>query len=149
MGIEMCSLVFNNVLSYDVVQKMEDWQEGITMMEDTIVNKDVYKNGPLFFSFSQNPTEGKTERFTYYMPINSTVLLPEESNFSFQDSLILERALLLRQQDIDFYSASETLKNYANGHQIELDKTYYCVLLEVYGEYIADFYVPIKAQGDE
>ncbi|MFF2753562.1 hypothetical protein ACFVR1_07345 [Psychrobacillus sp. NPDC058041] len=149
MGIDMCSLVFNNVLTYEVVQKKEDWQEGITIMEDTIVNKDVYKNGPLFFSFSPNSAEGKTGKFTYYLPINSTLHLTEESNFSFQDSLILERALLLRQQDIDFYSAYETFENYANFHQIELDKKYYCVLLEVYDDYIADFYVPIKEQGDE
>lgn len=151
MGIEICSLVFDNVLSYEVIQKKEDWQDGISIMENSIVKEDLYKNGPLFFSFSPISNEEVTGKFTYYLPINSPIHLSEESNFSFKDTLMLERALLMRQleQDIDFYSAYEILKTYANAHEIELDKTYYCVLLEVYGDYIFDLYVPIKDLGDE
>ncbi|TQR21296.1 DUF5085 family protein [Psychrobacillus vulpis] len=151
MGIELCSLVFDNVLTYKVEQKKEDWQEGIYALEDFTLNKDVYKNGPLFFSFVQSSRDYKSGSFTYYLPISSPVTLLDETDFSYLDTLVLERALLLRQadQEMDFYSAFEKVKSYANTNQIELDDTYYCVLLEVYGDYIIDLYVPIKGKGDQ
>lgn len=151
VGIEMCSLVLENVLTFEIEQKKAEWQDGIFMLEDFTLIKDVYKNGPLAFSFEQSPENEKSGRFTYYQPISSPVVLSDETDFSFQEALILERALLLRQadQEMDFYAAYEKIKSYARAHQIELDDKYYCVLLDVYGEYIIDLYVPIKRQGDE
>lgn len=150
MGIEMCSLVFENVLTYEVEQKKADWQESIYMLEDFTLNKDVYRNGPLCFSFEQSPTDEKSGRFTYYLPISSPVVLSNEEDFSFQDILVLERALILRQadQEMDFYAAYEKIKSYANARGIKLAEIYYCVLLEVYGDYIIDLYVPVVGQGD-
>ncbi|MFJ7970338.1 DUF5085 family protein [Psychrobacillus sp. NPDC096389] len=150
MGIEMCSLVFENVLTYEVEQKKADWQESIYMLEDFTLNKDVYRNGPLCFSFEQSPTDEKSGRFTYYLPISSPVVLSNEEDFSFQDILVLERALILRQadQEMDFYAAYEKIKSYASARGIKLAETYYCVLLEVYGDYIIDLYVPVVGQGD-
>lgn len=151
MGIGMYSLVFDNVLTYEVEQKKEDWQNGIYEIEEFVLNKDVYKNGPVLFSFEQNRTDEKFGRFTYYLPISSPVVLSDETDFKFQESFVLDRAFLLRQadQEIDFYAAYEKVKSYARANQIEVEDTYYCVLLEVYGEYIIDLYVPIKGQGDE
>lgn len=147
----MCSLVLENVLTYEVEQKKVEWQDSIYLLEDFTLNKDVYKNGPLAFSFEQSQEDEKSGRFTYYQPISSPVVLSDETDFAFQETLILERALLLRQadQEMDFYVAYDKIKSYARAHQIELDDTYYCVLLDVYGEYIIDLYVPIKRQGDE
>ena len=51
MGIGMYSLVFDNVLTYEVEQKKEDWQNGVYEIEEFMLNKDVYKNGPVLFSF--------------------------------------------------------------------------------------------------
>lgn len=151
MGIEICSLVFENVLTHEVEQKKADWQECIYMLEDFTLNKDVYRNGPLCFSFEQSPTDEKSGRFTYYLPISSPVVLSDEQDFSFQDILVLERALVLRQadQEMDFYAAYEKIKSYANAKGITLAETYYCVLLEVYGDYIIDLYVPVIGQGEE
>lgn len=151
MGIELCSLIFDNVLTYKVEQKKEDWQEGIFVLEDFTLNKDVYRNGPIFFSFESNLGDDKSGRFTYYLPISSPVVLSDETEFSYVERLELERALLLRQADQEngFYHAYDKIKSYAIANQIELDETYYCVLLEVYGEYIIDLYVPVKGLGDE
>lgn len=147
----MCSLVFENVLTYEVEQKKADWQESIYMLEDFALNKDVYRNGPLSFSFEQSPTDEKSGRFTYYLPISSPVVLSDDKDFTFRETLVLDRALLLRQadQEMDFYAVYEKVKTYARAREIELDETYYCVLLEVYGDYIIDLYVPIKRLGDE
>ncbi|SER67355.1 DUF5085 family protein [Psychrobacillus sp. OK032] len=151
MGIEMASLVFENVLTYEVEQKKADWQDSIYMLEDFTLNKDVYRNGPISFSFVESSTDEKSGRFTYYLPISSPVVLSDEGDFSFKEVFVLERALLMRQadQELDFYAAYEKVKSYANARGIKLDDTYYCVLLEVYGDYIIDLYVPVIGQGDE
>ncbi|QNK87569.1 hypothetical protein H7992_20705 [Sporosarcina sp. resist] len=150
MGIEKRSLTFNNVLTYETEQKKENWQEAIFMLEEFTLNKDVYKNGPVFFSFVQNLGDETSGKFTYYLPISSPVVLVEDSDFTFQENLSIGSALVLRQADekMDFAAAHEEVKAYANTQQIELETTYYCVLLDVYGDIIIDLYVPIKGQGD-
>lgn len=151
MGIGMYSLVLDNVLKYEVEQKKEEWQNGVYEMENFTLNKDVYKNGPVVFSCKQSTTAKNAGRFTYYLPISSSVVLSDESVIKFQETFVLEKALLLRQadQELDFYAAYEKVISYANSNQIEIEDTYYCVLLEVYGEYMIDLYVPLKKQGDE
>ena len=151
MGIGLYSLVLDNVLTYEVEQKKEEWQNGVYEMENFTLNKDVYKNGPVVFSCKQNTSDKNAGRFTYYLPISSSVVLSDESVFKFQETFVLEKALLLRQADLelDFYAAYEKVISYANSNHLEVEDTYYCVLLEVYGEYMIDLYVPLKEQGDE
>ena len=150
MRIEKRSLIFNNVLTYKTEQKKENWQEAIFLLEEFTLTKDVYKNGPVFFSFVQNRGDETSGKFTYYLPISSPVVLVDESDFTFHDNLSIGSALALRQADekMDFAAAYEEVKAYAFTQQIELDSTYYCVLLDVYGDIIIDLYVPIKGQGD-
>ena len=82
MGIEKLSLIFNNVLTYKTEQKKENWQEAIFMLEEFTLNKDVYKNGPVFFSFDQNPGDETSGEFTYYLPISSPVTLVDDAGFT-------------------------------------------------------------------
>ena len=151
MAIEISSLIFDNVITYETEQKKENWQEAIFMLEDFALNKDVYKNGPILFSFEQNIDDVTSGHFTYFMPISGPVGLEEGIGFSFRDQLFIPNALELRQanQEIDFNAAYEKVQSYAAEHTIELDDKYYCVLLEVYGVYMIDLYVPIKAKVDQ
>lgn len=151
MGIELCSLVFDNVLSFQVKDKKENWQEGISLLENFTLNNEVYKNGPIFFSYKEDSNDRENGLFNYYLPISTAVVLHEDTNFSFIEHLEVERALLLRQaeQEVDFTAAYDKVKSYALENEMELEDNYYCVLLDVYGEYIIDLYVPVKGQGDE
>lgn len=67
------------------------------------------------------------------------------------DKLYIEEALVLRQvdQEVDFHVAYRKVKDHAHHHNISLENTFYCVLLEVYDEYIIDLYVPVKKRGDQ
>ncbi len=151
MGIEVRSLVFDNVLIYQTTQQKDDWQEALFMMESFTLNEEIYKNGPVFFSVTADQDNDKIGHFTYYLPISGTVRLVEESDFHFFESFRLEKALVLRQADkeMNFTTAYQKLKDYATMNKIELESTYYCILLEVYGDYIVDLYVPMKERGDE
>jgi hypothetical protein len=151
MAIEIHSLIFDNLITYEIEEKKENWQEAIFMLEDFALNKDVYKNGPILFSFEQSLDDVDSGHFTYFMPISGPVGLQEGIGYSFRDQLFIPNALELRQaeQELDFYAAYEKVKSYAVEHTIELDDTYYCVLLEVYGDYMIDLYVPIKAKVDQ
>lgn len=146
MGIENRSLIFDNLLVYETSQLKADWQEPYFMMEDYILAEEIYKNGPVFFSVAPVENEEKFGRFTYFLPINAPVLLEDNQDFYFQSKLEIEEALCLRQadQELDFYAAYQKVKEYAVARSIEIAETFYCVLLDVYGEMIIDLYVPIK-----
>lgn len=151
MGIELCALMFENLLVFNAEGNKENWQEGIYHLEDIALTKDVYRNGPLFFSFKRVKDNDSFGKFTYYLPINSQVEVAEDANFSFQKHFKVDRALLLRQADekLNINTAFDEIKSYSNLNNIEIEDYYYCILLNVYGEYIVDLYVPLKSQGDE
>ena len=50
-------------------------------------------------------------------------------------------------QETDINEAEKKLRQYALKQNIVLDDTVFCVLLDVYGEYIIDLYIPIKERS--
>ena len=57
MAIERRPLVFDHVLTYRTEQRKTDWQEPLGLLESFVLDKGVYKNGPAFFTFVQEPEE--------------------------------------------------------------------------------------------
>ncbi|NYF23599.1 hypothetical protein [Sporosarcina sp. JAI121] len=145
MEIDIRSLQFDNCLRYETRQKKEDWLIPFNKLEDFIVSQDIYKDGPIFFSVNSN----QEDDYTYYLPINAPVQLPEETEFSFQDSFKLEKALFLRQAVgvMDVNVAVQKLKDYAEFNEIELEDTYFFVVHELYNDYIIDLFCPILEAG--
>lgn len=150
MNFEIRSLIFDNLLLYETRQLRAEWQEGIFRMEDFTLTKDIYQNGPILFSVAPEKNEKKFGNFTYYLPINEEVELEEHPNFRFLNQLKIDKAIVLRQADqqIDFHAAYKKVQEYAKKKKITITDTFYCVLLEVYGEYIIDLYVPIEKRGE-
>lgn len=150
MRYEIRSLTFDHVLTYQTRQLRKEWQEGILFMEDFELIKDIYQNGPVFFSVEPEQDEEGFGNFTYYLPMNEAVVVEEDPHFAYLPQLHIEEAVVLRQaeQTIDFHAAYDKVKQYAKDSGIDLEETFYCVLLEVYGEYIIDLYVPVKNRGD-
>ncbi|WP_106496026.1 DUF5085 family protein [Lentibacillus sp. Marseille-P4043] len=150
MRIETRSLNFDNLLIYETRQLRKDWQEGFFLMEDFTLAEGIYKNGPTFFSVAPEKGEDKFGSFTYYLPISEPVTLADETDFQFQEGFHIEEALVLRQADeaTDFHAAYAEIKKYAGKNNISIEDTFYCVLLEVFDEYIIDLYVPLKDRGD-
>nr|WP_146139667.1 hypothetical protein [Lysinibacillus timonensis] len=62
------------------------------------------------------------------------------------DTFRLERSILLRQaqEEADFSAAYKKIKDYAKAQNLLTEDSFVCVLLEVYGEYMIDLYVPLK-----
>lgn len=151
MGIELCALMFENLLVYKTEGKKESWQEGAYYLEDIALSKDAYRNGPLFFSYKEKMDDRTIAEFTYYLPISSPVEVSDDSDFTFQKDFKLDRALLLRQADekLDINIAFEEVKAFSKENNLEIEDFFYCILLNVYGEYIVDLYAPVKSQGDE
>ncbi|WP_409295958.1 hypothetical protein V1498_20675 [Peribacillus sp. SCS-26] len=149
MKIERKSLVFDNLLTYRTRQAKADWQDGVFFMEDAPLTTEIYKAGPVFFSCSTEDSADSTGDFTYYLPINAEVEMNDQSPVEFLETFMVEDALVLRQADAaaDFYAAYQRVRDYAAEEGIALMDHYYCVLLDVYGEYIIDLYVPIKEPG--
>src|SRR5699024_8785705 len=148
---EIRSLVFDKLLTYETKKLRTDWQESIFIMEDYTLAVGLYKIRRIIFSVAPEEIEMRYGHFTYYLPINDTVTLEENEHFSFIDSLHIVEALVLRQADqlVDFHADYEKVKGYAVEQDIPLEDTFYCVLLEVYGDYIIDLHVPVKDRSGE
>ncbi|WP_079709018.1 hypothetical protein [Paraliobacillus ryukyuensis] len=151
MKIERRGMQFDHLLVYQTVQPKANWQDGIFLLEDMQLTEGIYQNGPIFFSLSPESGEPKFGQFHYYMPINGAVTIDDSNaDLQFEQDFTVSEALVMRQADqtLDFYEAEKTLRTYAKEHSITLKDTFYCVLLEVYGDIIIDLYIPIQDEGD-
>lgn len=144
--MEIRSLQFDHLITFQMRDVKENWLEGVKVIEDFPLNHEIYKNGPVFFSFEADST-GNEGLFTYYLPINEAVEFDEDvTDFAYLNQFRLDRALLLRQaqEEVDFSAAYEKIQDYAKGQNLPTEDSFICVLLEVYGEYMIDLYVPLK-----
>jgi len=150
MNFDIRDLYFDHVIKYCNRQLKKDWQDGILLLEDLSLLKDIYQTGPILFTFESVENEPGVADFTYYMPINDAVLIEDDPYYEYLPNLYIQDALALRQADqtVDFQAAYEKLVNYANDQNIPIGETFYCVLLEAYGEYIIDLYVPVERRGE-
>ena len=143
--MDIRSLHFDHLITFQVRDKKENWLEGIKILEDFPLNHEVYQNGPVFFSYEEEKdNEGL---FTYYLPINDAVEFEEGiTDFEYIHQFSIEKAILMRQaqEEADFSTAIQKIKSYAATENIAVDNSFICVLLDVYGEYLIDLYVPLK-----
>lgn len=149
MKIEIRPLAFDHLITLETKRLKSEWQEPYYEMEEFILNEELYKNGPVFFSFNKDGEAEGQGLFTFYLPISGPAELKEESEFGYLGQFRLEQALVLRQadQETDINEAEKKLRQYALKQNIVLDDTVFCVLLDVYGEYIIDLYIPIKERS--
>jgi len=54
MKFEKKSLIFDYVITYQTRQLRTDWHEGILLMEDFTLTKNIYQNGPIFSQLNRN-----------------------------------------------------------------------------------------------
>lgn len=146
MNFEIRDLYFDHIITYCDNLSRKDWLTGILLLENMSLVKDIYQNGPIIFSLDSKDKDNETVEFTYYMPINEAVVFDDESYYAYLPKLHIQNALTLRQdyREANFQKAYKRLTNYAKHQEISLGEKLYCVLLESYGEYIIDLYVPIK-----
>lgn len=148
--MEIRSLQFDHLITFRTRDVKENWLEGIKVMEDFTFNHEIYKNGPVFFSFEADSKRGNEGIFTYYLPINEEVEFEENiTDFAYLKKFRLGRSLLLRQahEEVDFNAAYKKIQAYAKGKNIPTEDSFVCMLLEVYGEYMIDLYVPLKERS--
>lgn len=148
MKIDVRSLQFDHVVVYRTRSTKENWQEGIHFLEELELERNIYKNGPVFFSFEQDTDKADFGEFTYYMPINTDIEIEQGTEIEYIDTFSLEQALVYRQadQELDFTSAIQKIRDYSKEEKIEIDDRYFCVLLPVYGDMMIDLYVPIGGE---
>ncbi len=146
--MEVRSLQFNHVVVYRTRSTKENWQKGIHFLEELELERSIYKNGPVFFSFDQDTDKADFGEFTYYMPINTDIEIEKSTEIEYIDTFSLEQALVYRQadQELDFTTAIQKIRDYSKKEKIHIGDRYFCVLLPVYGDIIIDLYVPIGGE---
>ncbi|WP_213422110.1 DUF5085 family protein [Bhargavaea massiliensis] len=150
MAMERRPLVFDRVLTYQTEQRKADWQEPISALETLLLDKGVYQNGPIFFTF-QGEEGAESGTFTYYLPVSEQMTIEEDNGFGYMERFHSGDALVMRQaeQEADFDAAFAKVQAYAEQEGIVLGNTYYCVLIDVYGDIIIDLAVPVEGGRPE
>lgn len=151
MAIERRPLVFDHVLTYQTEQRKADWQDPLGMLESFVLDKGVYKNGPAFFTFVPGSEDKSSGTFTYYQPINGPLDTGGDNGFGYEARFHSGDALVMRQaeQEADFDAAYVKVQDVAAQEGLVLGETYYCVLLDVYGDIMIDLVVPLEGGRPE
>ena len=151
MAMERHPIRFDQVLTYQVEQRKEDWQEPFSRLESYILEQGVYQNGPAFFAFEPSAENPSTGLFTYYLPVNAPVEPDQGSGFGYVEHFHSGDALTMRQaeQEPDFDAAFKKVQDHAAREGIVIGDRYYCVLLRLYDDVIINLVVPLEGGRPE
>lgn len=143
------SFGFKHLLCYEKLAERENWAEPFKNLEKIVIFNGVYRTGPMFFSVDPVKGESKYGKFTYYVPVNTSIKLKEEGNgFEVKNNFEVRNALCVRFSDSNFGESYKRLREYAEEKELKLSDRFYCMCLEVYGELLIDVYAPIVSRGD-
>lgn len=127
---------------------MNDWLSHAINMRNQIVVNDLYTTGPLSFQFASLDNDADQVEFTFYQPVNIPVTTEDDGDFKFQQELYFEDGLLIRCVELDeveeMYSV---LERAAHEFDVQLQKPYLHIYLNVYGDGFIDIYAPIVKES--
>jgi Domain of unknown function (DUF5085) len=152
MQIYENSFAFTNVLTLERTSLKGEWMSPFYDLERIVIGNGIYQDGPIFFSIEPVENEEKFGHFKYYVPLNTPIDLKQDgSEFSFEEEVIVENALFVRHinQEEDLDTVYQRMKRYAEENNIKIATRFYCVCLELYGDYVCDIFVPRIDVGEK
>ncbi|WP_338470832.1 DUF5085 family protein [Niallia sp. XMNu-256] len=149
MTIKRTSLVFHNVIqTKNTSCKVDEWPLIARDLRNHVIKNGLYATGPVFYQVSHFNKEQHEAEYTFYVPVNAPVNIPENSQYQFTELLQYKDGLLFRLTDMeaDIEIAYEFLKAAAQDLNLTLQEPFYNIYLDVYGEGIIDIFAPILGE---
>lgn len=149
MKIKRVRLQFENVISMEVVCEENEWFNHAEEFKHAIIKNNLYATGPVFYQISRDFDMNKYV-YTLYVPINDVVKInKKDTQFKFIKDFRVEDCLMIRHSDLDepIKETYNLLEQCAYKLDLVLEKPYYNIYLDVYGEGIIDVFAPIKSGG--
>lgn len=147
MHIKRAPLNFHNVLSAKTRCDQNEWRTAARDLRNAIIRNGLYATGPVIYQVSNLDEAGNTADFTFYIPVNTPLEMPETDKYSFRETLHFDDGLVFRHADWDEDTSEsvEIIKAVAEEYQFTLAEPFYYIYLDVYGGSIIDIYAPIIA----
>ena len=149
MMIKKKMLVMNNVISVQkVVMNSQEIDKVAFDLRRAVISKGLYPTGPIVYQ--QRQLEGGTYEYTLYVSVNQPIEIKEEGNIKFIPRLEITQGLCMRHMSMDDDVTREylLLEECAKRNHMELEKPYYQICMNVYGETIIDVFVPISGENN-
>ncbi|RJX39129.1 DUF5085 family protein [Paenibacillus pinisoli] len=148
MKIKRCPIVLNNVISANLTTELDQWHEGIRGMRNAVIRNGLYGTGPVMYQVREVDTENGTAEFTFHIPVDRPVEMKEGSEYSFEETWVVQDALLLRHADLDddISESYALLRACAEANQLKLEEPFYNIYLDVFGGGIIDICAPIARE---
>ncbi|MBC2258785.1 hypothetical protein [Listeria booriae] len=145
MNIKESSFVLLNVLSLKQIVEIKNWTEPALALRNHVVTEGIYPIGPVVFEKREVETEPDYAEYTFYLPLNTSIEISQQSPYEFTDMLAIPDSIYVRYSDHDgdISVAYDALREYAQVERIQLADSFYHVCLDVYGEMWLDVHAPV------
>lgn len=144
MRIKRLPILFHNVLGMKIQCPLDEWLLYMASIRNNIVLNDLYATGPISYQVEDTTLESDEMIFTFYQPVNESLIVDNDDEFFFQEELYFEDGLLIRCVEIDSTEDMyEMLELAAKELNVTLQKPYLQTYLNVYGDGMLDIYAPI------
>ncbi|WP_186580194.1 DUF5085 family protein [Aquibacillus kalidii] len=149
MNVKRAPVIFHNVISTTAICHVSEWHLLASDLRNAVISNGLYGTGPILYQIKDLNKENQKAEYTFYLPINQPIDMPENDKFrfikklEFKDGLVSRHAYLDEPLDFTYGLLGETAKLM----DVNLQEPYFHIYLDVYGDGIIDVYAPIT-QGD-
>ncbi|XID94303.1 DUF5085 family protein [Paenibacillaceae bacterium WGS1546] len=145
MKIKRSSLMFNNVIQLTTPCKLNEWDWAAREFRNVIIKNNLYATGPTIYQVADLNLETNEAVFTFCMPVNEPLQMPNNDKFGFEEVWHIPDGLLMRHADLDddLEQSYEIVRACAEANDIRLQEPFYNIYLDVYGDGVIDIYAPI------
>jgi len=145
MKIKRCPILLNNVISAQVTAKPEDWWVSAQGLRNAIIRNDLYGTGPVMYTVGPIDPETNQVDYHFYIPVSQPVSMEENKQYEFEETWLLQDALVLRHADMDedLEESYVLLRQCAEANELTLQEPFYNIYLDVFGGGVIDICAPI------
>jgi len=153
MRIKRQPVVFHNVLSMTDRCGPGEWGTMELLLRSIAAQNGLYPTAPTFYRYAGGGAEGGLPEFTVHLPLGGPVQVGEGVPAEFLPEVAIGDALVYRVADAEddgaVREAEELLGLCAAQEGLELERPFYYVCLDVYGEAMVDVVAPVKGGGGD
>ncbi|WP_075721936.1 DUF5085 family protein [Roseburia sp. 499] len=143
MIVKKKTLAMNNVICAKSTMKQENMGTAALAMRAAIIEKGLYPTGPIVYQ--KTALENGEHEYKLYVSVNHPVDIKEERGISFIPKLEVQEGLCMRHlsEDDDVEKEYLVLEECARKNHMELEKPFFHICMNVYGETVVDIFAPI------
>lgn len=149
MKIKRCPVMFHNVISAKFTGKADQWYESAQGLRNAVIRNGLYGTGPIMYQVGETDAGSGKVDYMFYIPVSEPVVMKESEQYGFEETWIVEDALVLRHADLDesLDESYQMLRACAEANDLTLQESFYHIYLDVFGGGVIDICAPIAKEA--